>query len=222
MKNPIYLISILLVTILVACTQSQGTQRAEVLPPPTSEELEELKEATFAGGCFWCTEAVFERTEGVRDVVSGYSGGDQKNPTYKQVSYGETDHAECVNIYYDPEVITYQELLEIFFATHNPTQLNRQGPDVGKQYRSAVFYRTEEEKKMTEAYIQKLDKSGKYDEPIVTEVSKLKIFYEAEDYHQNYYELNPNNPYIRQVAVPKVKKFLKKFPEKTKEKYKES
>ncbi|WP_245701848.1 peptide-methionine (S)-S-oxide reductase MsrA [Roseivirga misakiensis] len=176
--------------------------------------------ATFAGGCFWCTEAVFERVEGVNNVVSGYTGGKEENPTYYQVSYGKTTHAEGIQIYYDPKVITYQELLDIFFATHNPTELNRQGPDVGKQYRTAVYYHDDAQKKAVEATIAKLDKSGKYDKKIVTEVQPYDKFWLAEDYHQDYYELNPGNPYIINVAIPKVKKLKKYFPEKVKAKYK--
>jgi peptide-methionine (S)-S-oxide reductase len=176
--------------------------------------------ATFAGGCFWCTEAVFERMIGVKDVVSGYTGGTKENPTYRQVSYGETDHAEAVQIYYDPKVVTYQELLDVFFATHDPTQLNRQGPDVGKQYRSAVYYHDAVQKKALESTLKKLNASGKYHTAIVTEVASYSKFYLAEDYHQNYYELNQGNPYVISIAIPKVKKFKKLFPEKVKAEYK--
>ena len=176
--------------------------------------------ATFAGGCFWCTEAVFERLVGVKDVVSGYTGGKIENPTYKQVSYGETEHAEAVQIYYDPKLVSYQELMEVFFATHDPTQFNRQGPDVGKQYRTAIFYHNEEQRKLSEAYIKKLNSSGKYSREIVTQLNAYDKFYIAEDYHQNYYELNPGNPYIIGIAKPKVKKFKKLFPDKVKPKYK--
>lgn len=175
--------------------------------------------ATFAGGCFWCTEAVFERVEGVEDVVSGYTGGNERNPTYKQVSYGETEHAEAIQIYYDPDIVTYQQLLEVFFATHNPTEVNRQGPDVGKQYRTEVYYHNDQQRKLAEAYISKLNQSGKYDRPIATKVTSFDKFWLAESYHQNYYELNPGNPYIINVAVPKVKKFKKLFPDLVKAKY---
>lgn len=176
--------------------------------------------ATFAGGCFWCTEAVFERVQGVKDVVSGYTGGKEENPTYRQVSYGRTTHAEGIQIYFDPEVVSYQQLLDIFFATHDPTQLNRQGPDVGEQYRTAVFYHSESQKQATLQTIEKLNKSGKYSKKIVTQVEPYDKFWLAEDYHQNYYELNPGNPYILNVAVPKVKKLKKLFPGKVKAKYK--
>lgn len=174
--------------------------------------------ATFAGGCFWCTEAVFERVEGVNNVVSGYTGGTEKNPTYRQVSYGKTSHTEAIQIYFDPKVVSYQELLDIFFYTHNPTELNRQGPDVGTQYRGGVYYHDEAQKKALVATIAKLNKST-YGGKIVTEVAAYDKFWLAEDYHQDYYELNPGNPYIINVAVPKVKKLKKYFPEKIKAKY---
>jgi len=152
---------------------------------------DQFKTAIFAGGCFWCTEAVFERVVGVRDVVSGYTGGTQKNPTYKDVSYGRTDHAEAVQMYFDPKEISYQELVEIFFATHDPTTLNRQGPDRGKQYRSAVYYHDESQRKVVQSYIQLLTNRGTFQDPIVTETVAIDIFYPAEDYHQDYYQKNP-------------------------------
>ncbi len=175
--------------------------------------------ATFAGGCFWCTEAVFERVEGVIDVYSGYTGGDQENPTYKQVSYGETNHAEAVQIVFDPSVIKYQELLNIFFATIDPTQLNRQGPDVGAQYRNVVYYHSFKQQIEAEATVNKLNRSGKYDKQLATTVEKFTKFWKAEGYHQDYYELNPGNPYIINIAVPKVKKLKMLFPDKIKPKY---
>jgi peptide-methionine (S)-S-oxide reductase len=179
-------------------------------------------QATFAGGCFWCTEASFERIEGVVDVFSGYSGGVQKYPTYKQVGYGETDHAEAIQIYYDPAVISYAKLLEVFFVAHDPTTLNRQGPDKGAQYRSAIYYRTDKEKVLIDSYIEKLNKSGKFSNPIVTEVAPYQEFWSAEAYHQNYYELHPENPYIGNVSRPKVEKVKKVFADILKEKYKKS
>lgn len=176
--------------------------------------------ATFAGGCFWCTEAVFERVKGVTDVISGYTGGKEKNPTYKQVSYGKTSHAEGIQLYFNPKIVSYQELLDIFFATHDPTQLNRQGPDVGKQYRTAVYYHNKTQQQAVLKKIEQLNQSGKYSKKVVTEVVPYEKFWPAEDYHQNYYELNSGNPYIINIAVPKVKKFKKYFPDKVKEKYK--
>ncbi|WP_246032570.1 peptide-methionine (S)-S-oxide reductase MsrA [Roseivirga ehrenbergii] len=175
--------------------------------------------ATFAGGCFWCTEAVFERVNGVKNVVSGYTGGKENNPTYEDVSYGRSTHAEAIQIYYDPKVISYQELLEVFFYTHDPTQVNRQGPDVGTQYRTEVFYHDENQKKLATDYISKLNQSGKYNKPIATKVTEYTKFWLAEDYHQNYYELNPGNPYIINIAVPKVNKLKEHFPNLVKKKY---
>ena len=175
-----------------------------------------LKIASFAGGCFWCTEAVFERVKGVENVVSGYTGGSQKDPTYKQVSYGKTDHAEGVQMHFDPAVISYQELAEIFFATHDPTTLNRQGPDIGKQYRSAVYYHNEEQHQVVKEHIRTLTEKNVYQDPIVTEVEPFDTFYPAEDYHQDFYQNNHGNSYIQAIAVPKVKKFEKRFKDKLK------
>lgn len=186
------------------------------------KDYSKYEQATFAGGCFWCTEASFERIEGVIDVFSGYSGGVQQYPTYKQVGYGETDHAEAIQIYYDPAVITYSKLLEVFFVAHDPTTLNRQGPDKGPQYRSAIYYRTTKEKTIIDAYIEKLNNSGKFSDPIVTEVAPYREFWSAEAYHQNYYELHPDNPYIGNVSRPKVEKVKKVFASILKEKYKKS
>lgn len=175
--------------------------------------------ATFAGGCFWCTEAVFERVVGVDDVYSGYIGGAEQNPTYKQVSYGETSHAEAIQIIYNTELVSYKELLDIFFLTHDPTQLNRQGPDVGEQYRSAVFYHSQEQKETALKAINDLTANQVYQDEIVTEIKPYGVFWMAEDYHQNYYELNRGNPYILGIAVPKVKKLFKLFPNQIKEQY---
>lgn len=222
-----YLLSFLSVILLFACQSPSKTSvpEASLTIEPTAfteSQKENLDTATFAGGCFWCTEAVFERVRGVESVVSGYSGGEQPDPTYQQVSAGRTNHAEAIQIYYDPEQITYPELVEIFMGTHDPTQLNRQGPDVGKQYRSAIYYRTPQEKEAVEAYIRESTNSGRYSEPIVTQVEPFRAFYDAEDYHQNYYENNPNDPYILSVAKPKIKKFYKNFPEYLKEEAKAS
>jgi peptide-methionine (S)-S-oxide reductase len=179
-----------------------------------------LDTAYFASGCFWCTEAVFERVEGVVDVVSGYSGGTKQNPTYEEVGAGLTNYAEAVRIAYDPEKIGYKLLIEMFYASHDPTQLNRQGPDIGKQYRSSIFYRTEEEKTIASEIKDYLDKSGKYQSEIATTIVPFKNFYEAEAYHQNYYELHPNQPYVYSVSRPKVEKFVKEFETYLKEQYK--
>lgn len=200
---------------------AEGNTGQAMTQSPTAEELqaEGLEVATFAGGCFWCTEAVFERVKGVSKVISGYTGGPEKNPTYQQVSYGRTGHAEAVQVFYDPEQISYPELLEIFFATHDPTTLNRQGPDVGKQYRSAVYYHNETQKEQVQAYLQQLKANHTFKDPIVTEVEAFDVFYNAEDYHQDYYKLNPTDRYVLGVAKPKVEKFEKQFKEKLKAAY---
>jgi peptide-methionine (S)-S-oxide reductase len=179
-------------------------------------KMKELETATLGSGCFWCTEAFFLRVKGIESVASGYSGGKVKNPTYREVTTGLTGHAEVVQIKFDPSVITYAEVLEIFWNTHDPTTLNKQGADEGTQYRSAVFYHTEEQKKTAEAYKAQLDKSGTYKNPIVTEITPFKEFYVAEDYHQNYYALNPNQGYCQYVIRPKVEKFNKQFAAKLK------
>ena len=171
----------------------------------------DYKTATFGSGCFWCTEAIYELVEGVVDVESGYSAGNTKNPTYQEVSSGKTNHAEVVNIKYDTEKISYAQLLEIFWRTHDPTTLNRQGADVGTQYRSIILYHDLEQKKIAEDILKKLDSSGSWNSPIVTQIEKFDSFYSAEDYHQNYYELNPNNTYCSYVISPKVNKFKKVF-----------
>jgi peptide-methionine (S)-S-oxide reductase len=177
---------------------------------------EGLETATFGSGCFWCTEAVFERLEGVESVVSGYAGGTVENPTYRQVTSGTTGHAEVTQIMFDPKVISFAELLEIFWKTHDPTTLNRQGADVGTQYRSAIFYHNAEQKELAEKYKKELDESGVFEDPIVTEISALTNYYPAEDYHQDYYNENPAQPYCSFVIAPKIEKFEKVFKDKLK------
>lgn len=179
-------------------------------------ESNELKTATFGAGCFWCTEAVFLNVNGVTKVVSGYSGGKVKNPTYREVCTGLTGHAEVTQITYDSKKVSFEDLLEVFWNTHDPTTLNRQGADEGTQYRSAVFYNDDEEKKIAEQYKKQLEASHIYKNPIVTEISPLTNFYPAEDYHQNYYALNPNQGYCQFVIRPKVEKFKKQFSAKLK------
>lgn len=206
---------LLTVLVLVSCTRQNESLNVSISNVSLTEDRAgEL--ATFAGGCFWCTEAVFERVRGVSEVISGYTGGSQKNPTYKQVSYGKTDHAEAVQIHFDPAEISYAELVEIFFATHDPTTLNRQGPDIGKQYRSAVYYHDQKQKQITLDHIKELTSKKVYADPIVTEVEAYTIFYPAEDYHQDYYRNHPDNPYIQAIAKPKVEKFKKAFKDKLK------
>ncbi|MEM0993458.1 MAG: peptide-methionine (S)-S-oxide reductase MsrA [Bacteroidota bacterium] len=207
-----YLIFIFAIS-LAACSNKNGNAVSEAKAEMVvnQKDLGDLSVATFAGGCFWCTEAIFERTKGVKEVVSGYTAGETENPTYEQVGRGITGHTEAIQIYYDSTIITYPKLFEIFMATHDPTQLNRQGPDVGTQYRSGAYYRTEEEKAAIEAHIKILKEEEKYNRPIVTEVEAFDTFYIAEDYHQNYYELHPENPYIQRISRPKVEKFKKLY-----------
>lgn len=177
-----------------------------------SGQLQKYETAYFASGCFWCVEAIFESVKGVKEVYSGYSGGSEKDPTYEQVSYGRTHHAEAVEVYYDPEVISFTQLVQVFFGSHDPTTLNRQGPDRGAQYRSIAFYKNDREKKIIQDYIDKLETENIYgNRPIVTEVEPFEKFYKAEEYHQDYEKRNPNNSYIRNVSIPRLNRFKKNF-----------
>ena len=192
---------------------------------PISEYTSEYRlggysQAIFAGGCFWCTEAAFERIVGVVDVLSGYSGGHIRYPSYTQVGQETTGHAEAIYIYYDSKVISYQQLLDIFFVAHDPTTLNRQGPDKGTAYRSAIYYKSDQEKALIDNTIEKLNASGKFSNKIVTQVEGYEEFWVAEGYHQNYYEIHPNHGYVARVSRPKVMKVIKTFPELIKEDYK--
>lgn len=173
-----------------------------------------IEKATFGSGCFWCTEAVFQRVRGVKDVSSGYAGGHVINPTYHQVCGGDTGHAEAVQITYDPSIVSYGELLEIFWKTHDPTTPNQQGNDFGPQYRSAIFTHNDEQQKIAEEYKKKLDDAKIWDNPIVTEITPFSNFYTAEKYHQNYYNQNASQPYCRFVIVPKLEKFKAVFKDK--------
>jgi peptide-methionine (S)-S-oxide reductase len=188
-----------------------------VIPDPTVDAnpsgAKGKQTAVLAGGCFWCTEAVFEQLTGVENVVSGYAGGDAKTAHYDIVTTGRTDHAEAIEITFDPAKISYGQLLKVFFAVaHDPTQLNRQGPDSGRQYRSAIFWRDAEQKRIAEAYIQQLTAAKVFHDPIVTELSELQKFYPAETYHQDFVQRRPNHPYVVVNALPKVRKLAKDFP----------
>lgn len=178
--------------------------------------------ATFASGCFWCTEAIFKRLKGVMSVTSGYTGGKRENPSYEQVSTGATGHAEAIQITFDPTVIPYEKLLDIFWHTHNPTTLDQQGADIGTQYRSAIFYHTEKQKEAAEKSKKELEDSQTYSDPIVTEVKPFEAFYKAEGYHEDYYEKNPNAPYCTFVIDPKIHKLLQEYSNEVKEEYKEA
>lgn len=196
---------------LISCADPTNKEKVETASVKQEVPAGSVK-AYFAGGCFWCTEAVYERLKGVSSVVSGYTGGKEKNPTYQQVSQGMTGHAEAVEVTYDPKQMTYEQLLEVFYvAAHDPTQLNRQGPDVGEHYRSAIFYRNEAEKKAAESVKARLENEGKVRGTIVTQIVPLTKFWPAEEYHQDYYDDNTDNPYIRSVAKPKVDKVEKEY-----------
>ncbi len=186
-------------------------------PVQKSEKEPATQLATFGGGCFWCVEAVFENVRGVTDVDSGYSGGRTRNPSYKQVCSGRTGHAEVCQIHFDPQQISYAELLEIFWKTHDPTTLNRQGPDTGTQYRSVIFYHSPEQKSLAEKYKQKLDEAGAFPSKIVTEITKAQTFYPAEAEHQDFYRLNPRYGYCAAIVAPKVEKFKQAFSDKVAE-----
>jgi len=216
-----YLISLAGVIILMACTNpDKGTQKQSVDLKNNQKsnvmETKNLDTATFGGGCFWCVEAVYQQLNGVLSVASGYAGGQRANPTYEQVCSGATGHAEVVQIVYDTTKISFDELLQVFWTVHDPTTLNRQGADVGTQYRSVVFYHNDHQKETTQTYIEKLNAEHAFNNPVVTEVSPFTAFYKAEDYHQNYYNENQNQPYCSLVIQPKVEKFKKVFGDKLK------
>jgi peptide-methionine (S)-S-oxide reductase len=205
-------ISFFSLSTLLACNSEKNIKVMSTSLNSAMDKIDQVETATFGTGCFWCTEALFEQLEGVVKVTSGYMGGTVKNPTYKEVCTGETGHAECVQVIYEPSKISYDELLKVFFEVHDPTSLNRQGADVGTQYRSAIFYHSPEQKQKAEYYKIELNKSGAYDKPIVTVVTPASAFYVAEDYHQKYYQNNKNtNPYCSIVIRPKLEKFQKVF-----------
>mgnify|MGYP006346399365 CR=1 FL=1 len=192
---------------LVSCTNAQK---------PIAENNFTVETITLGGGCFWCTEALFQRLDGVDTVISGYMGGTVMNPSYREVSSGQTGHAEVIQIYYNPEKISLTEIFEVFFSTHDPTTLNRQGADVGTQYRSVVFYENEKQKSLAISTIEQIDEAKIFPNKVVTEVSPASLFYPAEDYHQNYYQLNGNQTYCKIVIDPKIKKLEKLFKNKLK------
>lgn len=203
----------ILIIFLVFATASIDAQSILTKKLKMSDKLEI---ATLANGCFWCTEAIFQILNGVEKVTSGYSGGKVKNPTYNEVTSGETGHAEVIQIQFNPSVITFQEILDVFFATHDPTTLNRQGYDVGTQYRSAIFYHSTAQKEVAESFIKALTEAKVYDKKIVTQVTPFEAFYDAEAYHQNYYNNNKNQGYCVAVINPKLDKFIKKYKDKLK------
>lgn len=196
--------------LLTTVARAEETKMADSAKSENAES-NDLEQVTLGSGCFWCTEAVFDHLKGVKSAVSGYSGGRLANPTYEQVCNGTTGHAEVIQVTYDPSQISFTDILRVFWETHDPTTLNRQGHDVGTQYRSAVFYHTEAQRKLAEEYKKQLDASGTFKDPIVTEITKFEKFYPAEQYHQEYFALNPNQQYCQYVIRPKVEKFRKEF-----------
>ncbi len=199
-----------------SCGSSMEADNAQIMDEKDTLSSNGLESATLGAGCFWCIEAVYLELKGVKSVVSGYAGGHVDKPTYEEICRGTTGHAEVARIVFDPKVISFDELLEVFWQIHDPTTLNRQGNDVGTQYRSEIFYHNEEQKNSAEKYKMQLDTSGAWDKPIVTEISPLTNFFPAENYHQNYYNNNPNQGYCRFVIAPKMDKFRKVFKEKLK------
>lgn len=211
-----YLFGILTIIIAFTSCNNSGNQKKAVLPKPNAKE----QVAVFAGGCFWGLQEGFSELKGVSKATSGYAGGTKENPTYEEVSADRTGHAESVQIIYDPNVISFSQLLEAFFVMHDPTQLNRQGPDFGTSYRSVAFYSNETEKKQIEAAITKFNRAKLHSEPVVTEIKPLEKFYPAEQYHQNYYRLHPNEGYIANVCGPKVQKLRTALPNLLQEEFK--
>ncbi len=221
--------TVILLTLAMICTSTRcklpskeaqlpsDQKQAEQHTALTEETLEIYQTAYFASGCFWCVEAIFEHVKGVAEVHSGYAGGTEENPTYNQVAYGRTHHAEAVAVYYDPQIVSFDQLVEIFFGSHDPTTLNRQGPDRGTQYRSIAFYKNEAEKNSITAHIAQLESKKIYEKPIITEVKRFVRFYKAEDYHQDFERRNPNNSYIKNVSIPRLNRFKDGFPQYLKE-----
>ncbi len=219
MKKAKSIVAVMAIVIAMAC---QGKAKNEMalggVSSPIAKEialpqdLGKYETAYFASGCFWCVEAIFESVKGVPEVISGYAGGTEKNPTYEQVGGGLSNHAEAVKVYYDPKIISFIELVQVFFGSHDPTSLNRQGPDRGRQYRSIAFYKTEQEKQIIDAYIKALTEQNVYDgEPITTEVTPFTTFYDAEGYHQDYEKKHPDNSYIVNVSIPRLNRFKANF-----------
>jgi peptide-methionine (S)-S-oxide reductase len=203
---------IVLSLLLIAISCTSAINKEEPLMSDLKKELEDSSVAYFASGCFWCVEAVFESVKGVEEAISGYAGGEAKNANYKEVSSGRTDHAEAVAVYYDPEVIDYETLLVVFFASHDPTTKDQQGPDRGRQYRSAIFYTNAQEERLAKNYVRKLLDEKTFHK-ITSEIVPFEAFYPAEKYHQNYKKKNPNDPYVKGVSNPRLEKFKRKHPE---------
>ena len=194
-------------------TETKSSKEIQKNISLNNQTSKEFKKAYFASGCFWCVESIYESVLGVEEVYSGYAGGETENPSYEKILSGKTGHAEAVEVIYNPKIISFENLVQIFFGTHDPTTLNRQGPDKGSQYRSIAFYQNENEKKIIESYIDYLIRNKSFKNKIVTEVKAIKKFFRAEEYHQNFENKNPYNPYIINVSIPRLKKFQKKYSE---------
>ena len=219
-KLSFLVLTLLVVTSCKSNTKENSSQSTKDMAPESApelvklspQELQKYETAYFASGCFWCVEAVFESVRGVKEAVSGYAGGTEDNPTYEMIGNGKTLHAEAVEVYYDPKVISFTELVQVFFGSHDPTSLNRQGPDRGTQYRSIAFYKNEQEKKIIEGYIKAAVDMNIYgDNVITTQVSPLEKFWKAEEYHQDYERKHPNNSYIQNVSIPRLNRFKENF-----------
>ena len=215
----LFLTLLSLVSLQTCISSTPPVDRNEPIWQPPKNEQEDLTKAYFAAGCFWCVEAIFESVKGVEEVYSGYAGGKTKNPNYNQIGTGRTGHAEAVEIHYDPKVVSFGTLVQVFFGSHDPTTPNRQGPDWGSQYRSIAFYQNDREREMIQDYISLLNEKAIFAKEIVTEVEPLTKFYFAEEYHQDYEKRNPTNPYVQKVSIPRLRKFQKAYPELLKEKH---
>ena len=200
-------------TVTSCQSKNKEEKKSDIVTIEPVQDLSKYETAYFASGCFWCVEAIFESVEGVKEVVSGYAGGKEKNPSYEDVGYGRTSHAESVKIYYDPKVVSFKTLVKVYFGSHDPTTVDGQGPDMGKQYRSIAFYKNNDEKKIIEDYMAKLIDDKVYNAPLATEVTKFTTFYDAEDYHQDFEKNHPNNSYVQNVSIPRLRKFQSKYPE---------
>lgn len=213
----VYLFSLMSIFFLSSCaSQTRGKQaenKQDNAPATVSDTLSKYSKATFAVGCFWCMEGIYESIKGVKEVISGYSGGTKPNPTYEEVSSGKTNYAESVQVYYDSTKISFETLLKVFFDSADPTQVNGQGPDIGRQYRSIIFYTNPREKAIADRYIEKLTQAGKYSKAIAVEVAPFKKFWPAEAYHQNFDKKNPNNSYVQQVSIPRLIRTQKQIPD---------
>lgn len=210
-KYPCFFILVMFCSLWASCQSRSPKNNNQSFANLPIKQIGKLDTATFAGGCFWCIEAQFKELKGVKEVISGYTGGDVKNPTYAQVCLGNTGHAEAVNVIYDPQILSFDQLLEAFFYSHDPTQLNRQGNDIGTQYRSAIFVHNQEQLAKVNFYIKKMEEKMLFDKPIVTTIEAFSIFYIAEDYHQNYYSNNKEDRYCQFVIKPKLEKFKQIF-----------